>query len=177
MKDEKVIELIRQGKEEKAFIKLYKYFPKVENFVKTYGGTTQEAKDLFQDAIIIVHEKLKSNNLTLTATVETYLFSVCKYQWKDILKQKNKNVSISDSQEPNFENDFIDEIEYQNKLKKGEKALNAIGERCLHLIKLFYYEGLSMKEIAAKLRFKTVNVAKNQKYKCLERAKKKLQLV
>jgi len=177
MKEELVIELFRNGKEEKAFKKLYHYFPTIEKFIKGYGGTAQEAKDVFQEALIVVYEKLSTTDFKLTSSLETYLYSICKYMWKDVLKAKNKKISIEDSQELINENDFIDEIAYQKKLGKAEKALNAIGEKCLRLIKLFYYEQLSMKQIAIKLKLKTEQVAKNQKYKCLERAKKKLQLV
>ncbi len=174
MRDEKIIKLFKDGKPDKAFRKLYQYFSKVEKFVKHYGGTTSEAKDLFQDALLITYEKLQTKDFTLTCTVETYVFSICKYKWKDRLSHKNKNVVWEQGNERMLNPESVDEQLYQQKLQTAEKALNTLGDKCLKILELFYYKGWNMTRIAQELDYKTVNAAKTQKYKCLERARKNL---
>ena len=75
------------------------------------------------------------------------------------------------------ESEFQEAIEREAKFKQIESVLTQIGDKCLQLLKLFYYEGLSMKIIASKVGLKSEKIAKNQKYKCLERAKLKVSLL
>ena len=65
-------------------------------------------------------------------------------------------------------------IEKEEKMKVTENILARLGDRCFELLKLFYHDSLSMKEIAIKMDFKSEKIAKNQKYKCIQRAKLKL---
>jgi RNA polymerase sigma factor (sigma-70 family) len=67
-----------------------------------------------------------------------------------------------------------DEIGYdeekEQKMKVLEKVLNQVTERCKKIFELFYFKKESMTEIAKKLEFSSVNSAKTQKYKCMEKA-------
>ena len=66
----------------------------------------------------------------------------------------------------------IDE-ERNNKAKKALKALN---QKCIEILQLFYYESKTMEEIASHFGFSSAKSARNQKYKCLEKAKQLLSL-
>lgn len=49
-----------------------------------------------------------------------------------------------------------------------------LGQKCKELLELFYFKKLSMKDISKKLGFASEKVAKNQKYRCIEKAKENL---
>ena len=179
MEDQKIVKLIQSGKQDKAFLKLYKSYPKVHKLIVSKGGSNEDAKDVFQEALIIFYEKVRQKDFQLTATIGTYLYSVCRFLWKDqLVKKKGKSTAEFSS-----ELSSADEAELQEVLKKEEQfikmetVLNQLGEKCLELLQLFYYKGLRMKEIASKLGLKSEKIAKNQKYKCLERAKQKVQSI
>lgn len=176
MDDIKIIELLKSGKEDIAFLKLYKNYPPIEKLVLSKGGSKEDAKDVFQDALIIFYEKVVGTEFKLTSAISTYVYSVSRFIWKDrLIKIKgNKIIGESIDVASDDELELQNAIEKEKKLKKVERVLTQIGDKCLQLLKLFYYEGLSMKKIATKLGFKSENVAKNQKYKCLERAKLKV---
>ena len=112
----------------------------------------------------------------LTSAIGTYLYSVSRFLWKDeLIKRKGKtavNVDFEFTSEE--ESEFQLAIEREAKFKQIESILTQIGDKCLQLLKLFYYDGLKMKEIASKVGLKSEKIAKNQKYKCLERAKLKV---
>ena len=171
MTDEKIIEWIRLGKHDKAFVKLYKGYPAVEKLVKSKGGTKEDARDVFQEALIILCRKIKNDEFHLSAQLSTYLYSVCRFVWKDELqKRKVRKIDVSDLEKP--EEDA--HLKREEKFEQAEKALSKLGEKCRELLKMFYLRTQSMKNIAAKLGYSSEKSAKTQKYKCIERAKNHL---
>ena len=170
MSDQEIISLILSNKDDRALLKLYKFYPKIEHFLITHGASKEEALDVYQDALYVLCKKVKEGNFTLSAQLSTYLYSVCKFMWKDALIKKNRSVR--------FEFDVHDELvnfesEEEEKISTAEKALESLGEKCWEILKAFYHEGMSMAKIAINFGFSTEKSAKNQKYKCLEKAKLK----
>ena len=66
MNDTKIVELIRSKKRDKALMKLYKYMPVVERYISSKGGTKDDARDVFQEALIVFCKKLSSDDFKLT---------------------------------------------------------------------------------------------------------------
>jgi len=93
------------------------------------------------------------------------------------MKKRKKSVDISMELTSEEETGLQEAVEREEKFIQIESALSQIGEKCLNLLKFFYYDGLSMKAIAIKVGLKSESVAKNQKYKCLERAKSKIEIL
>jgi RNA polymerase sigma factor (sigma-70 family) len=178
MDDIKIIELLKSGKQNKAFLKLYKNYAQVEKLILSKGGSKEDAKDVFQEALIIFYEKVMHTDFKLTASIATYVYSVSRFIWKDqlIKRKSDQTISLSFKFTSEEETEFQKAIEMEEQFKQLEGILLQLGKKCLQLLKLFYYEGLKMKEIADKIGLKSEKVAKNQKYKCIERAKKKVSL-
>jgi len=174
MTDEQIIDLISQRKEHKALVKLYKYQGKVEGLIMGRGGSKQDAIDIFQDALLIFCKKIWEGNFKLTSKIDTYLYSVCYNIWRNELAKRNQQHSFEiDEKLELAEEDNLNEILIKEaKLKSVEAILLKLGEPCLKLLKLFYYEALRMKEIATRMGYSSEKTAKAQKYKCIERAKK-----
>jgi RNA polymerase sigma factor (sigma-70 family) len=110
----------------------------------------------------------------LTAKLSTYLFSVSKFMWKDELKKKNKKVSSEFTTKADLSFEEQGETALQEgKFQTAEEALETLGDKCLSILKAFYHQGKKMSEIATLFGFGSEKSAKNQKYKCLEKAKLK----
>jgi RNA polymerase sigma factor (sigma-70 family) len=180
MTDQQIIQLIQQNKHSSAFKRLYRYFTPVQKLVQSRGGTKDDAKDVFQDALVILCKKVTDANFTLTASLDTYLYSVSRYLWNDELKRRGRTNEISlDEKHPAPhgsgwdvpEEQITEWVNDENKIKQAETVLEKLGKRCLQILNMFYTENKSMKSIAKKMEFTSENAAKNQKYKCLERAK------
>lgn len=175
MHDQQIIELIRSNRHDKAFLALYKNYPAVKKLILSKGGSSQDAEDIYQEALIILCRKVTDPSFTLTAKLSTYLYSVCRFLWKDELKKKQKHYHFDLDESVDAEDEGLQELlDRENRFRAAEKVIMQIGERCRELLQFFYFEAMSMKQIAAKMSFSSENVAKNQKYKCIERAKEKL---
>ena len=57
----KITDWLREGKEEKAFSKLYSLFPKVEKYICLNSGSKDEALDIFQEGLILLDKKSEQN--------------------------------------------------------------------------------------------------------------------
>jgi RNA polymerase sigma factor (sigma-70 family) len=177
MPDEQIIALIRTNKNDNALRTLYSYFPMILKMIRRHGGTSQDAEDVFQEALIILIRRIRETDFTLTAKASTYLFSVSRFLWKDELKKRMLLIPpdldsslLSSAQEYELEQ----AIESENSSRLAEKALNALQDRCRELLILFYEQQRKLKDIAAKMGYSSEHTAKNQKYKCLENARQKL---
>ncbi len=169
------IENIRSGETE-ALKKLYKNnYPSIAHFVLNNSGTEEEAKDVYQDSVIIFYEKIQNPSFELNCLVKTFLYSVARRLWLKKLAEKERYVGkVTD-----FE-DFLDfsDLEMQEadenelRFEQMEKALDQIGEPCRTILKDFYIHRLSMQDIAEKMGYTGTDNAKTQKYKCLQRLKK-----
>ena len=130
MTDEQIIDLISQRKEHKALVKLYKYQGNVEGLITTRGGSKQDARDVFQDALLIFCKKVWEGNFKLTSKIDTYLYSVCYNIWRNELEKRNKKHSfeIDETFELAAEDNLNEAIEKEAKLKSVEAILLKLGE-------------------------------------------------
>lgn len=173
MNNQKAIELLRSSKSERVFAELYKGFPKIKKLIASKGGTKTDAEDIFQEALIIFYKKAQNKSFTLTAKPETYVYSVCRFLWKDI--QRKKGVTVEVEADSLINHDGLEEvIEKEEKLKRVEAVLDKISKKCQEIFELFYFKKKSMKEIAKKMQYTSERVARTQKYKCVEQAKAKI---
>ena len=63
-------------------------------------------------------------------------------------------------------------IEREATLVLVEQSLEQLGEPCKSLLELYYYDKMTMEDIAETLNYKNAATAKNLKYKCLNRLRK-----
>jgi RNA polymerase sigma factor (sigma-70 family) len=153
---------------------LYKScYPPILNFVLKNKGEEQEAKDVYQEAFIILYEKVREG-MRLSCQIKTYLYSVSRRQWLKKLYEKNRiGGRIHEMDEYiNVEEDMVRAEDLENDYMNMHFSIGLLGEPCKTLITDYYVKQLSMEEIAEKFGYTNANNAKNQKYKCLQRLKK-----
>ncbi len=168
-----VIKAIETGKDDQALNELYRHvLPVITAYVKKNSGTTEDAEDVFQDAVLTLFRQIKLKRYSEEGSgVGGFLFTVSKNLWYNKLKRSNR-ITLTDSQsfDDQEQNTILDQIIVEEKLKTINQLLNDIGEQCKKILSLAIYEKKSMKEIAAEMDFKSEDVAKSIHYRC----KKKL---
>ena len=171
MKDLEIISEIQNGLREAGLKILYKEFPKVKANIVSSGGTKETAQEIFNDSLLLLIEKVEHPEFQLTSKLSSYLFGIARFLWMNELRKQNKTIELewSDTLILKQEDLGYDENR-EKKLIAVEKILTKISARCRQLFDLFYYKSESMNSIAEKMNFSSVNSAKTQKYKCLEKA-------
>ncbi len=150
------------------------YFPMILQLIVMNNGTEDDAKDIFQESVIVLYDKVKSGNFELNSKLKTFIYSVCRRLWLKRLSQLSRNAgSVKDYEEVlPVEQDLERHEEKDLQFKQMEKALIHLGEPCKTIIEDFYINNKSMQDICAKFGYTNADNAKNQKYKCLQRLKK-----
>lgn len=173
MNNKNLIKSLRNGKNPKAIKHLFKCYPSIRNFIIKNGGSENDAKDLFQESLLIFYKNILNPDFQLTSTAHTYLFSICKYLWKAELKKMNRSIPLEQYHISDLiQEQVINHEEEEKKVVKLDEILNSLGDVCKKILEEYYYNKTSMIDIAKKFGYKNVNSAKTQKYKCIERAKK-----
>jgi RNA polymerase sigma factor (sigma-70 family) len=172
--DEALLAGIR-NEEETALAYLYKlHYPMILHFVQNNSGTDDEAKDIYQEAVMVFYEKVRDQQLELNCQIKTYLYSICRRLWLKRLAFKNRySGMVMDSDTfIQVEEEVAESEEKELKFQKMGDALGLLGEPCKTLLEDFYLQDLSMQSITEKFGYTNADNTKNQKYKCLMRLKK-----
>jgi RNA polymerase sigma factor (sigma-70 family) len=162
--------------DEKSVEEIYKYnYNLIQALIVNNSGTTDDAKDIFQEAMMVLYEKARSGNFELNCQIRTYLYSVSKRLWLKKLQQSNRfvkdfgdegmgNVPVEEDLEDHDEKDAVYEMMHQ--------SFHQLGEPCKSLLEAFYFQKKTMQDIANSFGYTNSENAKTQKYKCLMRLKK-----
>jgi RNA polymerase sigma factor (sigma-70 family) len=158
---------------------IYKqHYKIISSWINQNGGTTTDASDVFQEAMVILYEKSKLEDFRLTCKVGTYLFAISKHLWYKKLEKAQKQPRLlgddigADGQDWAYEDDINSYKEKEMHYRSLDQALDQLGEPCRSLLRAFYHHDKSMQEIATEFGYTNPDNAKTQKYKCLNRLRK-----
>jgi RNA polymerase sigma factor (sigma-70 family) len=125
--------------------------PMIRLMIYQKGGTNEDARDIFQDGLIIMLEKLDDKKFNLTCKFKTFLYCVCEHLWKTALDKRQAAANyLNRRSESESEKDFTDMIDYQlyeQIIQDVFKTLDPISKKILTL----YWQEKSPQEIADKL--------------------------
>lgn len=146
----------------------------IQHFVVYNNGTEDDARDIFQEAMMVLYEKAKQPDFELTCQIKTYLYSVCRRLWlKKLQHSRRMETQIENfDQVVTVDEDMEDHEKLTQQYLIMRTAMGKIGEPCKSLIEAYYVHHKNMQEIAGFFGYTNADNAKNQKYKCLVRLKK-----
>ncbi|MCU0393630.1 MAG: sigma-70 family RNA polymerase sigma factor [Thermoflexibacter sp.] len=175
--DQVLVDKIREG-DNNALQYLYKkYYPVVQRLILQNSGDEEDAQDIYQEAVMVLYEKIKDKDFKLSSSLKTFIYSISRNKWLYKLRQEGTGgISFDDVENfvedldvvddaQNFDNEHID---YDHLL---HEALQKMDDTCRKLLEHFYYHKLSLDIIAQKLGYNNANTAKAKKNKCMNRAR------
>lgn len=142
-----------------------------------YNLDMEDAKDIYQNSIIVVYENICAGKFESRSSIKTYLFAICKNK---ALAHKNSRANkmtvlneLDIALEEGSENVEEDEL----KLRAVRESIMQMGDKCKSILTNYYYYRQSMEQIAIVCGFKNAATATNEKYKCLMKLKSVFQTV
>ncbi|WP_299608183.1 sigma-70 family RNA polymerase sigma factor [uncultured Aquimarina sp.] len=148
IKDQNIIHGIVSGDE--LIIKEFyqKHLPCIRTYIIKNSGNQLDVEDIFQDAMIILYQKLKTNTLTIETSLSAYFEGVCKNIWRNRLRKNQKIIFDERQVQKCKEKNMIDmEIEQTEKENLYRKYFYKLSKSSKEVLKLFC-EGKSMNEIS-----------------------------
>ena len=145
-----------------------KVFPNIKLYIKKNSGNTEQAEDVFHDAIIKLILKVRKNELEPDTDLFAYLYTIARNSW---IQQANRGTQIRYSDEvPDTasSDENIEELANvaNEKTKAMELVMTSIGDKCKDLLMLTFYMKVSLREAAVKLGLSGEEVAKTNQYRC-----------
>jgi len=173
------LERLRQG-DRNAIEKVYRWaYPQCCNWIVRNSGTVEDARDLFQEALMVLVRKTRDPDFQLTAHVKTYLFSIMRNLWLKRLRQKGRNpVDLKiDDEGSHLQLVSEDEIEEKKELESKHEhiaaAIEETKEDCKKILIAFYFQRTPLKVIAEMMDY-SASFAKVKKKRCMDALKKKV---
>ena len=146
----------------------------IQSFILNNNGSVDDARDIFQEAMVVLYEKSRDTTFSLNCQIRTYVYSICRRLWLKRLQQLSKfGTQVESLEEIVPVEEEVEEHEKKNTdFLLMENAMGKIGEPCKSLLDAYYLQKKSMQDIAAEFGYTNADNAKTQKYKCLLRLKK-----
>ena len=176
--DQRLLQQLKTGEQEVLKAIYLQYRKDFIGWLTAQNCPTEEAVEIFQLTILTLYDNVINGKLKiLNSSLRTYIFSIGKNKWKELQRAAVKRNRIFDEffYDHITDADLEDREHYERLLDLIAESLKNLGQPCQSLLELYYYQGMSMKEISEKMGYKNPNTAKNQKYKCLNRLRKIIQ--
>jgi RNA polymerase sigma factor (sigma-70 family) len=173
--EQELLAAMAAGRRDAAEIVYRAHYPVVTKWIMANGGAEADAEDIFQEAMVVLFGKSRSEAFRLTCRIGTYLFAISKHLWFKRLRTLQRQPRSIHEGEELGESVYEDISAYQERelhYQQLQAALDQLGEPCSSLLKAFYHYDKSMQEIAADFGYTNPDNAKTQKYKCLTRLRK-----
>ena len=168
---EEIIEGIR-SRDNCVLQYIYKsYYPTIHHFIISNSGSPDDAKDIFQESIIVIYRKVKEQKrFLINSGFKTFIYSVARNIWlKNLRNRKYEGKKIQD-QQPFIElKDEPFKISNEDlKMSLYQKYFKKLPEDCQNILRLTAKE-IPQKEIAEALGFRSENYVKKRKHGCKEK--------
>lgn len=144
-------------------------FPVVRYYVRSNGGSQEDAKDVFQESLIIIYRKISQNSFEPKMGFEAYLYGVSRLVWLKMLRNRSIHdrnmVKIEQPETAYYPDENLIEDDLEMRLIR--KYFLKLSPGCRKLLSMIA-EGMSYDDIAKSMGYKSEKIVRNKKYKCKE---------
>lgn len=153
-------------------------FSKIALLILKNSGTIEDAKDIFQDALVILMDKFTWGKLDIDGCkLGTYIYSISRNLWFEQLRKQKKENEFIDIEKYRTANISVEYYEEEpNLYELAKKVIELLGDPCKKLLELYYFENHTWETVASIMGYSSAASARNQKYKCMEKIREQINL-
>lgn len=172
--DQQIIIALRAG-DFKVLDHIYRdHSPAIRSWISKNNGTLADAQDVFQEAIIALHQKANDPNFVLTCPLGGLLFSICRNKWLNQLRKKNKEAEVRMWEEEKYKREsslvsVLEAVEEEGiRQERLDRTFKELSDLCQKLLRLLI-SGVSSSEAAMQLGMTDANTVYRRKNACVGR--------
>ena len=174
--DHRYIEALRSN-DERMIREIYKqHATQALRWVVARGGSADDARDIFQEALIAVFEKAQQPDFVLTCPLGALLHVICSRKWIDRFRQKSRDTEVRNEEERRYSTEVTDDVltvaedalAEQSRQERLTTAFVQLSDLCRQLLTLLS-NGTAPREAAAMLKMNSVDTLYRRKNACTER--------
>lgn len=149
---------------------LYKdTYPLILRLVVGNQGRESDAKDILQEAFLIVLTKIREDRFSLRCEFNTYIYAICKNLWLKSLRnlkyQDHKIVDLNQIEDIDYFVSFEKEQNLNTQYFIFRKHFHSLSQLCKDIL-LMFFDKKTFVEIAEVLKLANYEYARKKKYKC-----------
>ena len=157
------------------------YFDVTATEIRLRGGTDEDAADIFQEAVLILIEKIKTGKFREESSIKTFLVGIARNLWlfekRTRERRSSREMQFTITENSNTETEDLvasDRLFSKSNTGAFQTLFKQVGEICSKILIGFYYEISSMKNLLQKFHFENEQVLRNRKARCMKKLKKLL---
>lgn len=170
--DKKIYRAICENRNHEVFSRLYKEsYPKIRSYITRNDGSEEDAKDIFQETVIILMRAVLKNKIEYGKELQPYIYVVARNLWVD-KKRKEKRIAKLDEQretEDEYMTEITEHIELREREADLEGLLKKLGEKCFQILKEVIDGNTDYSDIAELIGVSNSNVVKVYKNRCKQK--------
>jgi len=142
------------------------FYRGIRHFVLSNSGGDADARDLFQDAILVLFQKARGPAFALTCSLSTYLFSISRYLWiKELSRRRFLCVSEANDEYVDEDKDIDEIVAHNERMDIYRRYFEKLSLACQRVLR-YFLEGMSISEITHRMGYKSDQHTKNRRYRC-----------
>lgn len=171
---------LRQG-EHRAVLQLYEEaFDYCASHILKNSGNIEDAKDIFQEVLLIFLKKLKDEDFVIEHDLKAYLYKITRNLWLKRLNTHKRNglhlvideptSKINPTEEDTLTADHAKEERHQ----KLQQALQQLGNACKQLLHYTFFDKKSNQAIATMMGYTSTNFVSQKRIRCIRQLRAKM---
>jgi len=142
-------------------------FRPVRHLITRNSGSEEDARDIFQDSLVVLYKKLKTGSLKLSCSVSTFLYSIARLLWLKELRIRGKEIISSDNYDSwvDEESNIVRIYEQNERLRFYRRIFEQLSEDCRKILRMVM-KSFTISEITSIMGYSSVQHTKNRRYRC-----------
>ena len=144
-------------------------FDLIDRLVENNGGNLEDAKDIFQESMVVLYRVLKEDKFDFNSSISTFLYSVARIQWLKNINRRKKQQLIYDLNDnyPDVEKNVASVIEKNERYRLYQEKFNELSEDCRKVLSMSL-NNIPIKEITSIMGYSSEQHTKNRRLRCKE---------
>lgn len=132
---------------------------------KRYQLEEEMASDIYHDSFLLMMDNIRTGKYRKQdASLLTYLLGIGKNLVLKKLQKKNERPLVA-----GWISELLPDTDWKSALEEAGRLIGEGETVCNQILQLFYWEKLSMSDIAERLGYQSAEVAKSKKNSCMRR--------
>lgn len=168
IKEHEIPALIRLGNDQKVVKHIYaQVLPMVKRYVTKNNGSTDDAMDIFHDALMTYYEQVLNGQFDEKYKTFGYIYRLSVFRWINKCK-KDKNMTLV-ADFPDIEQVF----DRRQSTKEGLMIINEVfgqlGDKCAEILHYTIFTEILMEDIMLKMGFSSIDATRMQHMRCKQK--------
>ena len=162
--------------DEKVLEKTYQHnFKIVRNYILKNNGSEADAKDIFQESMLVAWLNLKEGKFIVQNefSLSAYIYKISKFKWLDKLKSKSMKMTqrMGEMEYEDMDAELAGYSEAEGRINYLNGLYNQLDAKCQDVLNRYYFEKKGLEEIAIEMEYDAGSI-RTIKYRCMQKLRK-----